>query len=340
MLNFIWPWVFLLLPLPWLVYKAAPKATREEAPLFVPFYNDLAEVGQQRALGSSAQIPKIILLALIWLLLLVAASRPQWIGDPVALPVSGRDLMLAVDISGSMAQKDMVMGREPVARITMVKKVVNDFIARRQGDRIGLLLFGTEPYIQAPLTFDRKTVKTLFNESRLGFAGKQTSLGDAIGLAVKRLKERPVGSRILILLTDGRNTAGKVEPLQAAKLAAQTGVKIYTIGVGADEMLVRSFFGGSHRVNPSADLDEDTLQKIADQTQGRYFRARNNDELQEIYHIIDQLEPVEQESEQYRPIKALFYWPLAGALGLSFLFGLMVPVLAIIHKISLRRKLS
>ena len=340
MLNFIWPWIFLLLPLPWLVYKAAPKATREEAPLFVPFYSDLTEVVQERAVGSSVRWSKILLLSLIWLLLILAGSRPQWIGDPVALPVSGRDLMLAVDISGSMAQEDMVMGGELVARITMVKKVVNEFIERRQGDRIGLMLFGTAPYIQAPLTFDRKTVKTLFNESQLGFAGKQTSIGDAIGLAVKRLKERPAGSRILILLTDGRNTAGKVEPLQAAKLAAQTGVKIYTIGVGADEMLVRSLFGRTRRVNPSADLDEDTLQKIADLTQGRYFRARNNDELQEIYHLIDQLEPVEQESEQYRPIKALFYWPLAGALGISFLFAFMVPVLALIRKISLRRNLS
>lgn len=333
MLNFIWPWVFWFSPLPWLVYRFAPKVTREEAPLFVPFYNELAEVVQQRSDDSRARLAGVLMLSFIWLLLLLAASRPQWIGDPVALPVSGRDLMLAVDISGSMAQEDMVMGGQPVARITMVKEVVNDFIERRQGDRIGLLLFGTEPYMQAPLTFDRKTVKTLFNEARLGFAGKQTSLGDAIGLAVKRLKERPTGSRILILLTDGRNTAGNVEPLQAAKLAAQTGVKIYTIGVGAGEMVVRSFFGGERRVNPSADLDEDTLQKIADLTNGRYFRARNNDELQEIYHLIDKLEPVEQESEQYRPVKALFYWPLAGALGLSFALALLPLLLALLRKI-------
>ena len=332
MLNFIWPWVFVLLPLPWLVYKATPKATREEAPLFVPFYSDYAEVAHQRVDGSNARWSKIILLSLIWLLLILAASRPQWIGDPVALPVSGRDLMLAVDISGSMAQEDMVINGQSASRISMVKKVVNDFIDRRQGDRIGLLLFGTEPYIQAPLTFDRKTVKTLFDEAQLGFAGKMTSLGDAIGLAVKRLKERPLDSRILILLTDGRNTAGNVNPLQAAKLASQTGVKIYTIGVGADEMLVRSFFGGTRRVNPSEDLDEDTLSKIAEVTHGRYFRARNNDELQEIYHLIDKLEPVEQESVQYRPIKSLFYWPLAVALGLSSLFALVLLMMPVFKK--------
>lgn len=332
MLNFIWPWVFLLLPLPWLVYKFAPKAAKEEAPLFVPFFNDLEEVALNQPHASRVRAARIILLSAMWILLLLAASRPQWVGDPISLPVSGRDLMLAVDISGSMAQEDMVINGQQVTRIAMVKAVVNDFIDRRQGDRIGLLLFGTKPYIQAPLTFDRKTVKVLFDEARLGFAGKQTSLGDAIGLAVKRLKERPKDSRIVILLTDGRNTAGNVEPLQAAKLAAQTGVKIYTIGVGADEMLVRSFFGGTRRVNPSADLDEETLRKIADLTHGSYFRAKNNDELQEVYHIIDKLEPVEQESEQYRPVKALFYWPLVGAMGLSILFAVWALLMTIIPK--------
>lgn len=331
MLTFVWPWIFLLLPLPWLVYKMAPKTVREEAPLFVPFYNDFEAMVQPQANVSRTRLTRILLLSLIWLLLLLAAGRPQWVGDPVALPVSGRDLMLAVDISGSMALEDMVINSRPVSRITMVKKVVNDFIDRRRGDRIGLLLFGTEPYIQAPLTFDRKTVKTLFNEAQLGFAGKQTSLGDAIGLAIKRLKERPDGSRILILLTDGMNTAGKVQPIQAAKLAAQTGVKIYTIGVGADEMVVSSLFG-ARRIDPSADLDEKTLHEIADLTDGRYFRARNNDELQGIYQLIDKLEPVAQEGVQYRPIKSLFYWPLAIALGASFLFALLLLTMPLFQK--------
>lgn len=336
MLTFLWPWIFLLLPLPWLVYRGAPKTVREEAPLFVPFYNDLEEMAVSQLATSRTRLLRIFLLSLIWLLLLVAAGQPQWVGDPVALPVTGRDLMLAVDISGSMAMEDMVINSQPVSRIKMVKKVVNDFIDRRQGDRIGLLLFGSEPYIQAPLTFDRKTVKTLFNEAQLGFAGKQTSLGDAIGLAIKRLKERPDDSRVLILLTDGMNTAGKVPPLQAAKLAAQTGVKIYTIGVGADEMVVNSFFG-ARRVNPSADLDEETLQKIADLTHGRYFRARNNDELQGIYKLIDTLEPVAQDGVEYRPIKSLFYWPLAVAFGASFLYALLLLMAPFFHKTPINR---
>ncbi|MDH5298404.1 MAG: VWA domain-containing protein [Desulfobulbaceae bacterium] len=316
MLTFVWPWAFLLLPLPLAAYHWLPKATRQEAPLRVPFFDDAHDLAETPARGGRGRVGTILLLSLIWCCLLLAASRPQWIGAPVALPVSGRDLMLAVDISGSMAQEDMVTAGGPTPRITVVKKVANDFIDRRRGDRIGLLLFGTAPYLQTPLTFDRQTVKTLFNEAELGFAGKKTAIGDAIGLAVKRLKERPAQDRVLILLTDGANTAGNVQPLQAAKLAAATGVTIYTIGVGAEAMEVETLFGSS-RVNPSADLDEESLQRIARLTKGRFFRARNPEELEQIYRLIDKLEPVPQESETFRPITALFYWPLAVAQILS-----------------------
>jgi len=325
MLNFIWPWAFWLLPLPFLVYLGLPRARKQEAALFVPFYQDIISFENRAEAGKGSNIFKVLLMTLTWSLLVLATSRPQWIGEPVALPTAGRDLMLAVDISGSMAQEDMLIGREQVSRITLAKKVVNEFIDRRVGDRIGLLLFGTEAYLHVPLTFDRKTVKTLFSETQLGFAGKKTSIGDSIGLAVKKLKDRPEGGRILLLLTDGSNTAGSVEPLPAAGLAAETGIKIYTIGIGADEMMVRSFFG-TQRVNPSADLDEDTLQKISALTGGRYFRARNSKELEEVYRMIDQLEPIEQDSEIFRPIKSLFYLPLAGALLLSFATALLLVI--------------
>lgn len=324
MLNFLWPWAFWLLPLPLLVYFLLPRSRKQEAALFVPFYQDVLSFEQQNELSSGSSLVKALLLLLIWSLLVAAVSRPQWVGDPIAMPTVGRDLMLAVDISGSMAQEDMMIGRQQVSRIDLVKKVANEFIERRIGDRIGLLLFGTEAYIQAPMTFDRQTVKILFNEAQIGFAGTKTSIGDAIGLAVKRLKDRPDDNRILILLTDGSNTAGSIEPLKATELAAQTGVRIYTIGVGADEMVIRSLFG-SQRINPSADLDEDTLQKIAELTNGKYFRARNPGELEEIYLLIDELEPLQQESEIFRPVKTLFYLPLAGALLLSFLMGLLIP---------------
>jgi len=321
MLTLLWPWLLALLPLPWLTYRFLPRATREETPLHVPFYDQLTDLGMQEetAPGRSRRA-RLLLLALTWVLLLLAAARPQWVGEPVRLPVSGRDLLLAVDISGSMAQEDMILHGEPLSRIQLVKKVANEFIDQRIGDRIGLLLFGTQAYVQVPLTFDRQTVKSLFNEAQIGFAGKKTSLGDAIGLAVKRLRERPAPSRVLLLLTDGANTAGKVEPLQAAKLAAQAGVTIYTIGVGADEVMIRTFFG-TRRVNPSADLDEETLGKIAELTKGRYFRARSSEELEKIYQLIDKLEPVADATETFRPRKALYHWPLAGALAVSFLLA-------------------
>jgi Ca-activated chloride channel family protein len=327
MLTFAWPLAFWLLPLPIIVYLALPRVKKQEAALFVPFYREIARIEQHHKPATSSGIIRAITLILIWGLLVLAASQPQWIGEPVSLPTAGRDLMLAVDISGSMGQEDMFIGRKQVERIELVKKVVNEFIDRRIGDRLGLLLFGTEAYIQVPLTFDRQTVKTLFNEAQLGFAGKKTSIGDAIGLAVKRLKERPEGDRILVLLTDGSNTAGNVEPLKAAELAGQTGIRIHTIGVGADEMMIRSFFG-NRRVNPSADLDEDTLQQIAGQTGGKYFRARNTEELENIYRLIDELEPVEQESEVFRPMKSLYYQPLAVAFVLSFLMAMFLPVRA------------
>ncbi len=324
MLNLAWPWALWLLPLPVLVYLLVPRARRYDDALFVPFYQDVVKFATRQEDGVGRRGPvRMILAALTWCLLILALARPQWVGEPVALAASGRDLLLAVDISGSMRQDDMVMDGKPVTRLALVKQIVGDFVKRRAGDRVGLLLFGTEAYMHVPLTFDRQTLKTLLDEALVGFAGTRTSLGDAIGLAVKHLRNRPNRGRVLILLTDGRNTAGRIGPLQAARLAADVGVKIYTIGVGADEMLVRDFFG-ARRVNPSADLDEDTLQEIAGLTGGRYFRARDARELEEVYAEIDRLEPVEQESETFRPIRSLYYWPLSGALVLSYLVALLL----------------
>jgi len=322
MLTILWPWAWLLLPLPLFVYFGLPSAGRQgEAALRVPFYQEVGSLVPAHRESGRTSPGWLLLLAVIWISLVAAVSRPQWVGDPVALPAMGRDLLLGVDISGSMSTEDMVSGGRQISRLGLVKQVAGEFINRRIGDRVGLLLFGTTAYLQTPLTFDRQTVKTLLNEAMIGFAGPQTSLGDAIGLAIKHLRERPAQSRVLILLTDGTNTSGSVAPLNAAGLAAQTGVKIYTIGIGAEEMVVRTLFG-NQRVNPAADLDEDTLEKIAATTGGRYFRARNPEELAKIYQEIDRLEPVEQESELYRPVRALYYLPLALALFLSFLMAL------------------
>jgi Ca-activated chloride channel family protein len=313
-IHFEWPWLALLLPLPWLVRRLlAPAAHARDAALRVPVLSDFAPERAQagRALNARAHW-RIWLAALAWLLLVLSATRPEWLGDLVEVPVSGRDLMLAVDLSGSMQAEDFMLGGQPVDRLTATKSVAGKFIERRAGDRIGLILFGERAYLQAPLTFDRETVRTLLFESVIGLAGKATAIGDAIGLAVKRLRGRDSRNRVLILLTDGANTAGMVEPLEAAELAAREGLKIYTIGVGADEMLVREFFG-MRRINPSADLDEDVLKAIASGTGGRYFRARDTQELEEIYRLLDELEPVEGEARRFRPRRALFHWPLAGA---------------------------
>jgi Ca-activated chloride channel homolog len=317
MFEFNWPWVFVVLPLPLLVWYLFPAASeKRQAALNVPFIEDfttLADVAEGR---QSKRLVSVFLLALSWILLVTATARPQWVGEALELPVSGRDLMMAVDLSGSMQVEDFRINGKTVDRLTATKYVAGDFIQQRQGDRMGLILFGRNAYLQTPLTFDLTTVKTLLMESAIGLAGKETAIGDAIGLAIKRLKDNKESSKVLILLTDGANTAGEVAPLKAAELAANYGLKIYTIGIGADEMIRQSFFG-PQRINPSQDLDEKTLTAIAQQTGGQYFRARDTEALSEIYKKLDQLEPVEVESQTFRPVKALFMWPLAMALLIS-----------------------
>ncbi len=316
MISFAWPLVFCALPLPLLVWLLLPRARgREGTALKVPFFAELAGIAPGRG-GSGKKFFKFAAVC-AWLLLVVAAARPQWIGKPVSLPVSGRDLLLAVDVSGSMKVKDMEIGGEPVNRLTMIKKVAGDFIRRRRGDRIGLILFGTRAYLQAPLSLDRKTVNQLLQEAMIGIAGEKTAIGDAIGLAAKRLKERPGKKKVLILLTDGANTAGSISPLKAAELAKELGMTIYTIGIGADRLTVETFFG-RRTVNPSADLDEKTLSAIAKLTGGRYFRARDTREMEKIYALIDRFEPVVDQDKTLRPVRELFFWPLGAALLLAF----------------------
>jgi Ca-activated chloride channel family protein len=326
MIEWLWPWMLLALPAPWLAYRLLPAASSSEPALRAPFFSDWQQLQDESAgpRRTGKRLP-LVLLALTWLLLLLAAARPVWVGEAIELPDSGRDLMLAVDISGSMRIEDMQIGRVIARRVDAVKQVASEFIERRRGDRLGLILFGSNAYVQSPLSFDTTTVTRFLNEAQIGFAGQETAIGDAIGLAVKRLRERPAESRVLILLTDGQDTASTVKPLEAAKLAAETGIRIHTIGIGADEMTLPGLFGssfGRRQVNPSAELDEESLQNIAALTGGRYFRARNPQELADIYQLLDQLEPVEQETTLYRPRQALGYLPLLGALGLSFALAL------------------
>ena len=316
MVSLEWPWLLVLTPLPWL-YRRWRRATELNlTALHAPAYAALFPDREITAGRGPHHRLRLALLALIWLALLGAAARPVWTGEPAALPTSGRDLLLAVDISGSMEIRDMESGNQLVDRLTAIKAVVGDFVIRRPQDRLGLILFGGEAYLHTPLTFDHQTLKTLLNEAVIGFAGDGTAIGDAIGLAVKRLRDRPETSRVLILLTDGANNAGQITPAQAVRLAAANHVRIYTIGIGADELIQRTLFG-ARRVNPSADLDEAGLRMLADTTGGRYFRARNPAELDAIYRELDSLEPVAQAPDTVRPLRSLAHWPLAVALFAS-----------------------
>ena len=315
-LEFEWPWAFLLLPLPLLLlYKRHADTPALIAPQ-VPLYETAISLGIGEGQTTfKPSIWKTASLLFAWLLVCMAGARPVYIGAQIDIPLSGRDLMIAVDISPSMEEVDMQLNGSQATRLAVVKSVVSDFITARSGDRVGLILFGSQPYVQSPLSFDTVTANTLLQEAYLGMAGQATAIGDAIALGVKRLRHRPKQSRVLVLLSDGANTAGDIPPEKAAQLAQQENIKIYTIGIGADEMLKRSFFG-SRKVNPSADLDEGMLRTIAEVTQGQYFRARSTEELHEVYGLISALEPVEQETRSYRPSKALYYWFLGGAITL------------------------
>jgi len=322
MIEFIWWGLLFLLPLPLLLRMLlTPVDSADDYALRTPYYQNWIQLYEQGSLNKEKRLLRLILLILMWILLIIASARPQYVGEPIELPATGRDLLLAVDISGSMEATDLQLQGKKATRLDVVKSVLNDFIERREGDRIGLILFGEQAYLQTPLTFDRTTVKKMLDESAIGLAGaSRTAIGDGIGLAVKRLRERKADSRVLVLLTDGQNNTGAVEPIKAAQLASQIGVKIYTIGVGADEMVVESFFG-QRTLNPSKDLDEKTLISVAEATDGQYFRARDTDELENIYSVLDEIEPVEANPETFRPVKSLFYWPLAAALLMAFLLA-------------------
>ncbi len=323
MLEFAWPLMLYALPLPLIAAWLLPRARASASGALRLPHGAIS-------LPTSVQVGRVApwkrwLALLAWTLLIGAACRPQWLGEPEDVPRSGRDLLLAVDTSGSMSIEDMQIGNQSVPRFNAIQAIVSDFIRRREGDRVGLILFGSQAYLQVPLTFDLRTVAQQLREASIGLAGRETAIGDAVGLAVKRLRERPADKRVLILLTDGVNTAGVLQPDKATELAKASNVRIYTVGVGADSMRVDSLFG-SRMVNPSQDLDEPMLTRMAEATGGQYFRARDSAELANIYRQIDSLEPSVGEGTPLRPINELYWIPLALALLLAML-GMLAPSL-------------
>ncbi len=317
-LQLAWPWLLAALPLPLLAWWLPAARSARPAALRFPFPGALQAALAGPAARRSRLLPALAILA--WALLVLAAARPQQVGETGHVPVTGRSLMLAVDLSGSMQTPDMELHGRDVSRLEAVKAVAGDFIARRAGDRIGLILFGDRAYVQAPLTLDRATVHTLLDEAQIGLAGQQTAIGDAIGLAIKRLQQAPAGNRVLVLLTDGASNAGSITPLKAADLAAQQGVRIYTIGVGSEQFTMRGPFGFAQTV--ASDLDEDTLRAIASKTGGEFFRASDTASLKRIYAELDKIEPLSKDAQSWRPIDELYMWPLGAALVLSVLIAL------------------
>lgn len=309
MFEFVYWWVFLLLPLPLLVrYFLSPKK-QSYTQVWIP----LADGLHQQKTTKRNPLFSFIIPWLLWLLLLSTIAKPIWYDQPIRIQQQSRDMILSLDLSGSMDEVDMPLNGKTVNRLTLVKSIVKDFVKTRQGDRLGLILFADHAYLQTPLTFDVETVSTMVDETQIGLVGNRTAIGESIAMAIKRFVENKNEQRVLILLTDGANTAGKIKPIVAAQQAAKNNIKIYTIGIGADEMIKRGFFG-NQRVNPSADLDEKTLTEIATLTNGQYFRARNQEDLQKIYDTINQLQPVDSEFLEFRPEKNLFFWPLSLAI--------------------------
>jgi Ca-activated chloride channel family protein len=320
--GFAWPWLLLALPLPWVVRWLLPPARQASAALKVPYGTRLDAIAVQ---GGHAHARGIGVLAWVaWILLCVAAARPQQLGELVRPPQAGRDLMLAVDLSGSMSDEDMQLGGGLVDRLTAAKAVLADFLDRRSGDRVGLIVFGQKAYALTPMTLDLDTVREQLDDSVVGLAGRETAIGDAIGLAVKRLKPKTPAQpsskqNVLILLTDGVNTAGMLDPLKAAELARDNGVRIHAIAFGGEGGGLSVFGIPLHLPGGGEDIDETTLKRIAELTGGREFRARDTEQLAGIYAEIDRLEPVKRPGQSVRPRIERYPWPL----GIGLACGLL-----------------
>lgn len=317
---FAWPWWLLACPLPWLVRLLHPVPRPQASALRVPWARQLQAIAGEGAGVAARSFPWLAWLA--WCLLCVAAARPQQLGPPVAPPQAGREMLLAVDLSGSMGEEDMVLGGRTVDRLTAIKAVLSDFLDRRVGDRVGLIVFGDQAFALTPLTADRTSVREQLQASMVGLAGRATALGDAIGLATKRLQQQRNPDKVLILLTDGVNTAGTLAPQKAAQIAKDAGIRIHTIAFGGDGNAI-SLLGFRLPMGAGDDVDEAGLARIANLTGGKFFRARDTEQLAGIYAELDKLEPVSRQGAAVRPRIELYPWPLAVALGLAMLVLLL-----------------
>jgi len=306
-LIFAHPWLFLLLPLPLLVRVLLPAYREEKESVRAPFFDEIASVSGLTPSGGAVvlrrNLGQWIILPLCWLLAVTALARPQWVGEPIEEIQSARDLMLAVDLSGSMKTADFVDEEgNRVDRLTAITMVLENFVAKRETDRLGLILFGNAAFLQVPFTLDHDVFLRLLDEAQIGMAGPQTMMGDALGLAIKAYEASEAEQRTLILLTDGNDTGSKVPPAKAAEIAAQHEITIYSIGVG------------DPAAAGEAPLDEATLREISEITGGQFFRANDREQLEDVYRELDQLEPLDFESTSFRPTDELYFWPVIAML--------------------------
>lgn len=313
MLTIAHPWLFLLIPLPWLVRRLLPTHHERKAAVRVPFMQRLSRLaGLQPGSGVAVArrpISQWVVLSITWLLVVFAITQPQWLEEPIIKELPMRDLLVAVDLSGSMEAQDFSDAEgNMVDRLTAVKQVLDAFFARRDGDRVGLILFGSAAFVQVPFTDDLDVVRELLGEAQIRMLGPRTMLGDAMGLAINLFERSEVDERVLIVLTDGNDTGSLVPPERAAEIARDNGVVVHTIAIG----------------DPAAAgeqaLDEKTLENIAAITNGGYFHANDRQELEEIYTHLDEINPRQVETQSYRPLTDLYDRPLAIGILITLLY--------------------
>jgi len=316
-------WVFWLLPLPFLIYWLLPPLRLKSASLSVPNFKKAQEYTGEKP-RSSAMIKRrnlfsFALLTIIWVLLLAALSSPQLVAEPEMKVKTSRNFLIVADISFSMAQNDWVEKGQRVRRWDGVKRVMHDFISKREGDRMGLIFFGSSAYIQAPFTPDLVTVDGMLEEADVGMAGQMTNIGKAIVKGIEMFDQDTIKTKVMLLLTDGVDAGTDILPLDAADLAKKDSIMVYTIGIGDPN-------------SGNSDLDEKTLVEISEMTNAQYFRAIDTERLDEIYDELNRLEPIEYEEEAFRPKTLLFYYPLAVALFLAIFQSLILSVLKVVNQ--------
>jgi len=315
--ELVYPWLLLLLPAPLLVYWLLPPYRQRVSSVRVPFFDEMiAATGIEARPGAvilSRRWLQILPMALVWVMLVFGMTKPQWVGEPIERRDAARDIMLAIDLSGSMDYRDFTDTQgERTSRFAAVQRVVDEFVAQRTQDRVGLIVFGNRAYLQLPFTRDVQAARSLVALMEVGMAGPRTALGDAIGLAIRNFADSTVDRRLLILLSDGSDTASTMTPINAAEVARNEAMEIFTIGIGDPRAT------GEDRV------DFETLSSIAERTGGSFFTADNESSLQEVYQRIDAMDPGEVKIQSWRPRDSLVHWPAGAGLLLGLLTALLL----------------